>query len=216
MPSDPNLVKLIWIFTAILLPVIPAILLFKLLPRSTADVSGPFHGLQIKLGGAVGAYFLLVLVIYFGPRPTPPYEVWTLKGYIQDEDGTYLPPEKINMNIQPRSVEYLNDGSFEMDILVKRNQVGQVKLPTLMVDWQPAQLFGNATVHLDSAGQLFGKKYNLKVDQGSREIIVTEPIKLQKKIQENAYIPPPGPAPQPTVLPPSVTHDSTPTHNPTP
>jgi hypothetical protein len=215
VPTDPNLVKLIWIFTAILLPIIPAILLFKFLP-STGSVSGPFHGLEIKLGGAFGGYFLLVLVIYFGPRPTPPYEVWTLKGYIQDEDGTYLPPDKINMNIQPRSVDYLNDGSFEMDILVKRGQSGQVKFPTFMVDWQPAQLFGNATVHLDSASQLFGKKYNLTVSQGSREITITEPIKLQKKVQEKAYIPPAGPVPQATVLPPSVTHDSTPSPSPTP
>jgi hypothetical protein len=194
MPTEPNTVNLIWIFTAILLPIVPALLLFKLLPLSTADVSGPFHGLQIKLGGAVGAYFLLVLVIYFGPRPTPPYEVWTVKGYIQDEDGTHPAADKISMSIQPRSVEYLKDGSFEMDVLVKRGQSGRVKLPTLIVEWQPAQLFGNATVHLDSASQLFGKKYQLRVDQGSREIEVAEPIQLGKKQEEKPYAPPVLPA----------------------
>ena len=199
MPTDPNTVKLIWIFTAILLPIIPALLLFKFLP-STADVSGPFQGLQIKLGGAVGAYFLLVLVIYLGPRPTPPYEVWTVKGYIQDENGTYLPENKISMNIQPRSVEYLNDGSFEMDVLVKRGQSGRVKLPTLMIEWQPPQLFGNATIHLDQGSQLTGKKYNLKVHQASREIEVDEPIQLKRTQQEKPYAPV-GAAPKPTVLP---------------
>jgi hypothetical protein len=209
MPTDPNTVKLIWIFTAILLPIIPALLLFKLLPLSTADVSGPFHGLQIKLGGAVGAYFLLVLVIYFGPRPTPPYEVWTLKGYIQDENGTYVPPDKINMNIQPRSVEYLTDGSFEMDVLVKRGQSGRVKFPTLMVEWQPPQLFGNAAVHLDSASQLFGKKYKLKIDQASREIEVAEPIQLKKAQQEKPYAPAEQ-APKPTVLPVSAAPSNSP------
>ena len=194
-----------------LLPILPAILLFKLLP-STADVSGPFQGLQIKLGGAVAVYFLLVLIISFGPRPTPPYEVWTVKGYILDEAGQPLPADKVNMNIQPRSVEYLNDGSFEMDILVKRNQSGQVKLPTLNVEWQPAQLFGNATVHLDTAGQLFGKKYDMKSSSSSREITIVEPIKLQKKIEETAYKPA-NTTPQPTALP-SKLADPSPTSTP--
>ena len=214
MPTDPNFVNLIWVFTAILLPIIPALLLYKLLP-STADVAGPFHGLQIKLGGAFAGYFLLVLVIFFWPRGKP-YEVWTLNGYIQDENGMTLPQDKVNLNIQPRSIEYLDDGSFEMDILVKRGQSGQVKFPTLTVDWQPAQLFGNATVHLDQSSQLFGKRYELKVDKSLREIAVTEPIKLQKKVQETAYVPPAGPLPNPTVLPASVTHDSTPNPSSTP
>src|SRR2546426_12406506 len=108
MPTDPNTVNLIWVFTAILLPVIPALLLYKLLP-STADVSGPFHGMQVKLGGAFAGYFLLVLVISYWPGRKPRelgYEVWTVKGQIEEDDGTTIPQDKVNLNIQPRSVEY--------------------------------------------------------------------------------------------------------------
>ena len=123
------------------------------------------------------------------------------------------------MSIQPRSVEYLNDGSFEMDVLVKRGQSGQIKLPKLMVEWQPPQLFGNALVHLDPDSQLFGRRYQLRVDPASREIAITEPIKLEKKIPENPYAPS-GPAPSATVLPASVTPrtsiNSTTTPTPTP
>ena len=43
-----------------LLPLIPAFLLYKFLPSRTS-VSGPFKGLNIKLTGAFGGYFLLVL-----------------------------------------------------------------------------------------------------------------------------------------------------------
>jgi hypothetical protein len=209
MPTDPNTVNLIWVFTAILLPIIPALLLYKLLP-STADVSGPFHGMQIKLGGAFAGYFLLVLVISFWPRPKPrelAYEVWTLKGQIQDENGTTLPQDKINLNIQPRSVEYLGDGSFEMDILVRRGQSGQMKFPTLLVERQPAQPFGNATIHLDPARVHFGKNYEREVKESLREITIKEPIKL-KSVEEKAYVPPPGPLPQPTVLPPSAREET--------
>ena len=44
----------------LLLPLIPAFLLYKFLPSRTS-VSGPFKGLNLKLTGAFGGYFLLVL-----------------------------------------------------------------------------------------------------------------------------------------------------------
>src|SRR5688572_23964584 len=51
----------IYLLAAILLlPLIPAFLLYKFLPSKT-NVSGPFKGLNLKLTGAFGGYFLLVL-----------------------------------------------------------------------------------------------------------------------------------------------------------
>jgi hypothetical protein len=44
----------------LLLPLIPAFLLYKFLPSRTS-VSGPFKGLNLKLTGAFGGYFLLVI-----------------------------------------------------------------------------------------------------------------------------------------------------------
>jgi hypothetical protein len=44
----------------LLLPLIPAFLLYKFLPSRT-NVSGPFKGLNLKLTGAFGGYFLLVI-----------------------------------------------------------------------------------------------------------------------------------------------------------
>ena len=61
------------VFVALLLPIIPAVVIYKLLPAST-HVSGPFKGLQIKLGGAAAFYFLLLLTVYFWPRPSPAYK----------------------------------------------------------------------------------------------------------------------------------------------
>jgi hypothetical protein len=213
VPSDPtNVWKLIWIFTAILLPVIPSILLFKLLPKSRAAVKGPFKGLQINLGGAVGAYFLLVLVISFGPSPTPPTpaEIWTIKGSVQDENGQILAADKVNMNVQPRTVQYHEDGSFDMKVLVKRNEMGQLEMPTLNVVWQPAQSFGNATVHLDAANWRRGRRYALETDKAGHEIVITEPIKLGKKVAEAPYQPAAGAVPQPIAVPANFA-DPTPT-----
>lgn len=46
----------------LLLPLIPAYVIYKFLPESDTDVSGPYQGLSLKLKGAFAGYFLLVLV----------------------------------------------------------------------------------------------------------------------------------------------------------
>jgi hypothetical protein len=49
----------------VLLPIIPAVVIFKMLPESTADVSGPLQKLKVKAGGAFAAYIVAVLLGYF-------------------------------------------------------------------------------------------------------------------------------------------------------
>ena len=46
----------------LLIPIIPAYILYKFLPTSETDVSGPYQGLSLKLKGAFAGYFLLVMV----------------------------------------------------------------------------------------------------------------------------------------------------------
>ena len=46
----------------LIIPVIPAFIIYKFLPASDTDVSGPYQGLSLKLKGAFAGYFLLVIV----------------------------------------------------------------------------------------------------------------------------------------------------------
>jgi hypothetical protein len=46
----------------LLIPIIPAYILYKFLPASETDVSGPYQDLSLKLKGAFAGYFLLVMV----------------------------------------------------------------------------------------------------------------------------------------------------------
>lgn len=51
------------VLTAILIiPLMPAFIIYKFLPASDTDVSGPYQGLSLKLKGAFAGYFLLVIV----------------------------------------------------------------------------------------------------------------------------------------------------------
>lgn len=52
---------LTYLSAILLIPLIPALLIYKLLPSRTS-VSGPFKGLSIQLQGAFGGFFLLVLI----------------------------------------------------------------------------------------------------------------------------------------------------------
>lgn len=46
----------------LLVPLVPAFIIYKFLPSSDTDVSGPYQGLSLKLKGAFAGYFLLVIV----------------------------------------------------------------------------------------------------------------------------------------------------------
>jgi hypothetical protein len=46
----------------LVIPLIPAFIIYKFLPASETDVSGPYQGLSLKLKGAFAGYFLLVIV----------------------------------------------------------------------------------------------------------------------------------------------------------
>jgi hypothetical protein len=88
-------VSLLILVCVILLPVLPAFLLFKALP-STAMVSGPLQGFTVNLGGAFAGYFAVVVLVIAShnilfPRPQP-YQVWELSGTVTDENGNPIQP----------------------------------------------------------------------------------------------------------------------------
>jgi uncharacterized membrane protein len=53
---------LVLLSAVVLLPLIPAFLLFKLLP-SRAVVKGPLAGMNVSLGGAFGGYVALAVFV---------------------------------------------------------------------------------------------------------------------------------------------------------
>ncbi len=129
----------------VLLPLIPAFLLFKLLP-STAVVGGPFHGFRIDLSGAFGAYFVLLVLILSTKNnvwdPPPAYQVWTVKGTVTDSNGDPIAPlDAGDISLLPPSLQESN-GWFTIDVPVKTLQGGSPDYPTLAIShagYQPMQ-----------------------------------------------------------------------------
>src|SRR6266446_846087 len=88
---------LVVISVLVLLPMIPAFVLFKLL-RSKGNVSGPLGSFKIALGGAFGGYFALTVFITTVAvkadviKPAAP--VWHVRGTLQFDDGDGAPEIK--------------------------------------------------------------------------------------------------------------------------
>ena len=79
---DETKATLIVMTVAVLLPIVPALLLFKALPSQGA-IKGPLKGLQIKFGGAFAGYLvILLLILRFMPKDSSHYHTWTVMGRI--------------------------------------------------------------------------------------------------------------------------------------
>src|SRR5262249_34145617 len=118
----------------------------------------------------------------------PQLEAWTVRGRIENDDGTAIP--RVNLYALPQAQLYSPDGRFQMTILVRREQSGKKTFPALLVERDPPVPSSNAYRHLDPAE---GQTY---VDTRSRMISIKDPIKL-KKVEEKPYSPTLAPFPTP-------------------
>lgn len=83
----------------VLLPIIPATLIFRMFPDSKLAVSGPFQGLSVKASGAFGAYIVTVAMGYFliqfiqeSITASQGVAVWTVvAGVVHDDQGKTAP-----------------------------------------------------------------------------------------------------------------------------
>jgi hypothetical protein len=96
----------------ILLPLIPAVLLFKVL-RSSATVDGPVAGMKVSLGGSFGGYFVLFMVLVIHFKELPQVEKWHVRGSFQVADGDAVPEIKIVP--QPPEIS-INSRQFDIDV----------------------------------------------------------------------------------------------------
>jgi hypothetical protein len=106
------LLRLITLSVLVFLPLVPAIIIFKIFPNDKVVTKGPFKGLKVNLSGAFAGYFI-VLVSLLGFIPSIFQSItsneteyrkalhdingkWTLKAHImfQKSDGSVLDDDK--------------------------------------------------------------------------------------------------------------------------
>jgi hypothetical protein len=145
----------------ILLPIIPAIILFKALPTSKGDVSGKLQGLEIKLSGAFAGYFAVVVLVLVNhtilippipvpPPPPPTYEMWYVTGQVTDEDGPIDPLDITKIYVSPASIQPdPAPGSFSLKAYSLPGPDGKFIYPTLTFSPNPSMYLPASEISLD-------------------------------------------------------------------
>jgi hypothetical protein len=135
-------VLLLWL----LVPVVPAVLIYRLVPDNKVAVTGPFKGLTLNMSGAFAAYFVLCVAASFSWVDRAFVELgdlkrlaWTVKGSFQmvDKDGKVIHPgddfvSRICVRTQPNTTDFRDTdeaGTFEFSVPERER-----KLPTLFVE----------------------------------------------------------------------------------
>ena len=161
---------LLTLVSVVLLPIIPAYFLFKALP-SSANVSGPFQGLEVKLGGAFAGYFLLFVFIIVKLNtimPPPSAEVWEVSGHVTDAHGGHimrLDPNDVTMS--PPHIYWDNDGGFTIRVTTTSTPAGGTEYPKLNIGHTNFQY---VTIPLDPRKLMIQKKDGVTVDPEHHQI----------------------------------------------
>jgi hypothetical protein len=182
-------IAMIFLALVVILPLIPAYILFKFLP-STGKVSGPLQGLNIKFGGAFGAYLIIFLAL-LAVRPTDfnHYHTWRVFGRIELVQGRDEPPPNIHdvvVRVVPPHLDVMNGGKFSFDIPVLEDAHGNPDFPDLQLDLRAYQ---GITVPLNQrTDQPYGSLDIKKgYDEKARTISIDVPITLQSLQNVPAY-----------------------------
>lgn len=169
----------------LLVPLIPAILVFKLFPRDRATAEGTLQGIKFKASGAFAAYVITVAmgfwlssdfkaVIASTLSPT-----WTVTGTIEIRNGQGDPVNdpremdrlrrKIDFQRDPRPLETIDPNAFVLTIC---GPLGQFPRGWLMLDgYRPGD------VHLNVASEI-------EVDREHYRINVRKPVVLNPSLPD--------------------------------
>jgi hypothetical protein len=121
----------VYIVAVILLPLIPAVIIFKLIPgESRVDAEGPFQGLKLKLSGAFAGYFIVVLVAWAQVRlmiEPSRVRIWHVTGSVSLGEPGAGPITAVQVQVEPPRSS-IKDGqgriSFPLAIPLKHSGDG--------------------------------------------------------------------------------------------
>jgi len=193
---------LTYIAVVVLVPLIPAFLLYKFLPHGRTEVGGPFKGLDIKLSGAFAGYFLVVLIVTslvvfliktkpVAPCPvcpTPPatqYEVYTVTGKVDLEGDSKSPKidsAQLTFSILPPERTVKPDGSFSLQIPVRPGQNGEPEFPDLIIGHEDSA-YDSATIPLDEKSPYKRQDFTVVYNKVARTIVLKPAIRLTAATQ---------------------------------
>lgn len=178
---------IIYIVVTIILPILPAYILYKILPSGETIVRGPFKGLDIQLTGAFAGYFLIILVVFgfIELRVRERCQIWQVSGYVVlEDDSSPLETKNILVSEQPPSGKVNEDGSFKVNILVKQGATGELEWPMLIFD-HPSEQYEVMPIDPSTKKYPFGLPPYRKTHDSLRKLVnIDDRVVLKKKPEQ--------------------------------
>jgi len=190
--------NLIYIAAAVLLPLIPAYILYKTLPAK-ANVVGPLGKFTLKLSGAFAGYFALVIIVfgfvYSRPKPCPAappcptyqperYSVYKVQGVLQPKVGDEDLTRDTNLTLRPW-MEMQRSGFFEFVVAVDQDSNATSKsLEITHEGFLPEVILLTENIPENIASS---QRYAVRFDESAKTIQIEGPIVLRK--EEQPYSP---------------------------
>ena len=176
----------------VLVPIIPASLLYKWFPDTKVSAKGVLSKFNVNSSGAFAAYLVTVLVGYFVIAPineailglvTTPSAVWTVRGnlQLQDKQGTRIEEKELFDRLS---------FDFNPEFLVQKDGNMELKIPELESGKIPRYFI---TANVDGFGQetiCLSKLMDngeAEVDLEHRLIILKNPV-IVKTINDPALL----------------------------
>ncbi len=172
----------------VLLPMIPAIVIYRLFPDTKVALSGPLANLTMKSTGAFAAYIVVVSLGYFLIKNTHTIiagmvqPMWTIKATLelQGTDGKKLDDQS--------PLQYL-EVFLKPDLRIKEGKFIKLQVPSTGVS-KPEYLinfkipqFGEITI---DTSQL--KSSEIEEDNFNRVLLIANPISIQQaRISTSRY-----------------------------
>lgn len=181
----------------LLMPLIPAFLLYKFLPSKT-NVGGPFKGLSLKLTGAFAGYFLLVIsamsVFYFlmknqqaktieeleaklaaAEQAGKATENWKMYGVVASTS-----PKETNMFFDKTGAQFEPTGEFELPFSASK-EGSKTNLPKSVCIYNYKDGYRVINLSREFAGNADIKNLEIQFNDTAKTIHVGKVINIQTK-----------------------------------
>jgi hypothetical protein len=178
-------IDFVYMLFILLLPLIPAFLLFRFLP-SSADAQGPFNGFTVKLGGAFAGYFVTALLSWQVAKSLlePTWsDNWNVVAQITFDGApaNHPSPTQATVLVKPPIADIDPSGAFQMRVPIPRVHAGAIDIQRLVV---AVDGYETADVPLDPDNKhlgAFGRQdYQVTFDEVHHLISIGRPIVLTK------------------------------------
>ena len=165
----------------ILLPLVPAVLIYLIFPSTQTALGGPFSGLTLKSSGAFSAYFIVLLASYpvwnrqSADLRTLMRPTWIVEGQVRvlDEKGREVVPGRggtspLEITLEPNLVT-ARGRTFRIVVPEIDN-----KVPAILINYEG---FGDYSIDPDRPEQ--GEQ--VEIDRNEHRIRIKSPLVIQRQ-----------------------------------